>query len=82
MKIIKPIYNIYMQSGRIDGFKKYLFRQGQAVIEPQLIKNIAEDTDNDLGKNEKYEPKDFIDYLKMGVPGLREEVPKKEKRVY
>lgn len=61
-----------------DGFFKYLNGQAQSVIEPQLIKEAAEWTDYKDGKAVKRDPKTFLEYLKTGVPGLREEVkPKK-----
>lgn len=61
-----------------DGFIKYLNGQAQSVIEPQLIKEAAEWTDYKDGKAVKRDPKTFMEFLKTGVPGLREEVkPKK-----
>ncbi len=61
-----------------DGFVKYVDGQAQSVIEPQLMKEIAEWTDYKNGKAVKRDPKTFMEFLKTGVPGLREEVKAKK----
>ena len=54
---------------------------GEAVrgLIPQLIQNIAEDTDKKDKKGEPIQraPKTITDHVKMGVPGLRQEVKPK-----
>lgn len=45
---------------------------------PQLVQNISEDTDKDAsGEPVKRKPADVADAVKMGLPGLREDVPEK-----
>jgi hypothetical protein len=61
-----------------DGFVKYVDGQAQSVIEPQLMKEIAEWTDYKNGKAVKRDPKTFMEFLKTGVPGLRQEVKAKK----
>jgi hypothetical protein len=62
----------------IESFTKYVQGQAQSVIEPQLIKEIAEFSDYKNGKLTKRDAKTFVDKLKTGIPGLRQQVkPKK-----
>jgi len=62
----------------MDNFKKYIFRTGQSVIEPQLMKEAAEFTEYIMdGKVEKKNPKTFLEQLETGVPGLRSNVESK-----
>ena len=60
-----------------DGVEKFLFRTAQSVVDPQLIREIAEVTD-DEGETVKKDPQTFLDHLKTGIPGLRREVPNKQ----
>ena len=61
---------------KTDAAEKFLFRTTQSVIEPQLLKEIAELADS----GEKRNPETFIDQLKSGIPGLRSDVPLKPER--
>jgi len=58
-------------------FRKYVYGQAQGVIEPQLIKEAAEWTDYENGKAVKRDPQTFLEYLKTGIPVVREEVKKR-----
>jgi hypothetical protein len=57
-----------------DAFLKYAGGQAQSVIDPQLIKNIAEFTDYTNGKWNKREAKTFEEKLKAGFPGTRQQL--------
>ena len=61
-----------------ESFTKYVQGQAQSVIEPQLIKEIAEFSDYKNGKLTKRDAKTFMDKLKTGIPGLRQEVKAKK----
>lgn len=77
-----PFFNQSTQisdaSSSQKGFKNYIFRLGQSITEPILMKNIAEWTDTEDGETVKRSPQDFLEQLKMGVPGARQQVDKKE----
>jgi hypothetical protein len=57
-----------------DNFIKYAGNQAQSVIDPQLIKNIAEFTDYSNGKWNKRDAQTFEEKLKAGFPGTREQL--------
>lgn len=46
----------------------------RSSVVPQGVQNVADWTDS-AGKQAHRSPKDELDYLKMGVPGLRQQVP-------
>jgi hypothetical protein len=61
-----------------DAFYKYVGGQAQSVIDPQLIKNIAEFTDYSNGQWNKREAKTFEEKLKAGFPGTRQQLKVKK----
>jgi len=60
-----------------DAFEKYIGGQAQGFIEPQLIKELAEFSDYKNGQLTKRDSKTFMDKLKTGIPGLRQQVKPK-----
>lgn len=68
-----PIANPLMRAGSNNGSS--LAREIATGLVPQLLQNIAEDTDQSERK-----PKTITDSIKMTVPGLRQEVPGPEKK--
>ena len=60
-----------------DAFDKYVGGQAQGFIEPQLIKELAEFSDYKNGQLTKRDAKTFMDKLKTGIPGLRQQVKPK-----
>jgi hypothetical protein len=61
-----------------DAFYKYVGGQAQSVIDPQLIKNIAEFTDYSNGQWNKREAKTFMEKLESGFPGTRQQLKVKK----
>jgi len=57
-----------------DAFLKYAGGQAQSVLDPQLVKNIAEFTDYSNGEWNKREAKTFMEKLQSGFPGTREQL--------
>jgi len=57
-----------------DAFLRYAGGQAQSVLDPQLVKNIAEFTDYSNGQWNKREAKTFEEKLKSGFPGTREQL--------
>jgi hypothetical protein len=57
-----------------DAFLKYAGGQAQSVLDPQLVKNIAEFTDYSNGQWNKREAKTFMEKLESGFPGSREQL--------
>lgn len=60
-----------------DAFEKYVGGQAQGFIEPQLIKELAEFSDYKNGQLTKRDAQTFMDKLKTGIPGLRQQVKPK-----
>lgn len=58
--------------------RNYLSGMAQSIIEPQALKNVAEFLDKEEGEKVKRDPKTFVETLKTGIPGLREQVPIKK----
>ena len=57
-----------------DAFLRYAGGQAQSVLDPQLVKNIAEFTDYSNGQWNKREAKTFMEKLQSGFPGTREQL--------
>ena len=75
----RPLVNAAsgITKGNFDNFYRYINSQTSSLI-PQNMKEIAELTDRKDGKPVKRSPEDFADYIKMYVPGLRQEVRAKK----
>ncbi len=63
----------YVEQGQSTKVASNIVRQ----LIPQLVQNIAEDTDK-VREPEYRRPKSFTDDLMMGIPGLRQNVPTNE----
>jgi hypothetical protein len=65
--------------GDENKLSKFASGLAQSIIEPQALKNAAEFFDKEEGGEKvKREPKTFVETLKTGIPGLREQVPIKK----
>lgn len=64
--------NLFKALSGAEGMGDFLGKSA-GELEPQIVKQIAAATDPE--KALKRRPKGFLDQLKMGVPGLREQVP-------
>lgn len=61
-----------------EGLMKYAGTLAKDMIEPQGIQFFAKMFDSNEGKPVKRSPENVIDELKMGIPGLRNQVPEKK----
>ena len=75
----RPLVNAAsgLSKGDWGNFEKYVYGQ-TATLLPQNMKEIAQLTDRKDGKPVKRTPKEFVDYFKMYVPGLRQQVKEKK----
>lgn len=72
--IVNPITRV-MEANRNGGKDKIIGDIVKGLI-PQLVQNIAEDTDTEVAEPVPYrKPKGLEDQIKMAVPGYRQEVP-------
>lgn len=78
-----PFYSTPSQVGQLfegkDRAINFLYRTGESVAVPQLIKEIAEYSDIKDGELVKRDPKTFSEFIKSGIPGLREQVKAKKR---
>lgn len=66
-----------LQSGETDkGEGRYAGQYAAGILEPQMLQQAARTFDtNRGGEPVKRKPQGFADELKMGIPGLRQQVP-------